>query len=476
MNMNDYLKEDMTGLAALVAAREVSAIEVLETAIAREEAVNPAINAISQHLHDHGRKAIEAGLPAGPLTGAPYLLKDVGAHLKGSPARFGGRMFPDEPSHHDSVITARLKAAGAVIFGKTTTPEMGLAASTETTLTGDTRNPWNVNHSAGGSSGGAAAAVAGGIVPAAHASDGGGSIRIPASHCGLFGLKPSRARITFAPDAGEGWGGLAVQHAVTRSVRDSALLLDVTAGPAPGDPYAAPPPSGPFRDALTRPPGKLRIALARESFTGVAVSGECTDAARQTAKRLEAMGHEVTEDAPDLHWEEYAHALLVLVATTVAHSVRKMFAAKGRAPRRRDMERVTWGMLQVARTLKADDYAHALATKHELGRKVAAFHEKYDLILSPTLGGPAPAIGLQHMNDTLPADYEATLFRMTAFTQMSNMSGAPAVSVPLGMSKSGLPIGVMLSAPVGGEEQLLSLAAALEAAHPWPHLPPDFAG
>ena len=476
MKVKDYLKHDMTGLAALVASRQVSAAEVLEAAIAREEAVNPAINAISQELHDKARKAIKAGLPTGPLTGAPYLLKDVGAHLKGSPVRYGGRMFPKKPSKHDSVMTARLKAAGAVIFGKTTTPEMGLAASTETTLTGNTRNPWNTDHSSGGSSGGAAAAVAGGIVPAAHASDGGGSIRIPASHCGLFGLKPSRARVSFAPDAGEGWGGLAAQHAVTRTVRDSALLLDVTAGPAPGDPYAAPPPSGPFRDALGRDPGALRIALATDSFTGVKVKKSCAEAARQTAKRLEAMGHEVTEDAPDLNWEEYAHALWVLVATTVAHSVRTLFEAKGRAPRRRDMERVTWGALQFARTLKADDYAHALATKHKLGRRVAAFHEKYDMILTPTLGAPAPKIGEQHMNDTPPDEYERALFRMTAFTQLSNMSGAPAMSAPMGMSKAGLPIGVMFSAPVGEEERLLSLASALEAAHPWPQLPPDFGG
>lgn len=476
MKVKDYLKEDMTGLAALVASRQVSATEVLEAAITREQAVNPAINAIAQQLHDHARKAVKAGLPDGPLTGAPYLLKDVGTHMKGSSVRYGGRMFPKKPSKHDSVLTARLKAAGAVIFGKTTTPEMGLAASTETTLTGATRNPWNTDHSSGGSSGGAAAAVAGGIVPAAHASDGGGSIRIPASHCGLFGLKPSRARISFAPDAGEGWGGLAAQHAVTRSVRDSALLLDVAAGPAPGDPYAAPPPSGPFRDALTRAPGTLRIALATNSFTGIGVKRGCADAARQTAKRLEDMGHEVVEDAPDLHWEEYAHALWVLVATTVAHSVRSLFETKGRAPRRRDMERVTWSALQFAKTLKADDYAHALATKHKLGRKVAAFHEDYDMILSPTLGAPPPKIGQQHMNDTPQDRYETALFSMTAFTQLSNMSGAPAMSVPLGTSKKGLPIGVMFSAPVGGEEGLLSLAAALEQAHPWPHLPAGFTG
>jgi amidase len=469
---SDYLSHDLTGLVDLIATRQVSAAEVLDAAITRERAVNPDLNAISQSLHEHGRSAIEAGLPEGPLSGAPYLLKDIGTQLKGTPVRYGARMCPDKPSDHDSVIVARLKAAGAVIFGKTTTPEMGLAASTETTLTGETRNPWNTRHSSGGSSGGAAAAVAGGIVPAAHASDGGGSIRIPASCCGLFGLKPSRARNSFAPDAGESWGGLAVQHAVTRSVRDSALLLDVTAGPAPGDPYFAPAQTGTFREALARPPERLRVALTTRSFNGAPVDPACAQAAISTARLLEEMGHEVVEAAPALDWEEYAQALWVLVATTVAVAVRSVFETAGRDPQRGDMERVTWGAIEFARTRTAEDYARAVQTTHRLGRTVAAFHEDHDMILSPTLGAPAPKIGAQHTNDSPRDVYEAALVRMTAFTQMSNMSGAPAMSVPLASTDDGLPIGVMFSAAMGGEAQLLSLAAALEEARPWPHLPP----
>jgi Asp-tRNA(Asn)/Glu-tRNA(Gln) amidotransferase A subunit family amidase len=470
INERDYLSHDMTGLVEWIRRREVSASEVLDAAIAREAAVNPGINAIAQHLHDHGREAIAAGLPEGPLSGAPYLLKDVSAQLKGTPTRSGARMTSDAPATEDSEIIMRLKAAGAVIFGKTTTPEMGLAASTETTLTGDTRNPWNLAHSSGGSSGGAAAAVAGGIVPAAHASDGGGSIRIPASCCGLFGLKPSRGRVSFAPFAGEGWGGLAAQHAVTRTVRDSALLLDVTSGAGLGDPYHAIPHSASFRGALEVPPGKLRLALVTRPYRGGKIDKVCADAVTETARLLESMGHEVEEVAPDLDWEEYAHAIWVLVATTVAVSVQNLFESKGSKPKRRDMERVTWGALEFAKTLRAEDYSRALASTHNLGRKIAEFHQTYDMILSPTLAAPALKIGRQHTNETPQDIYEKSLMKMTAFTQLSNMSGAPAMSVPLHRTKSGLPVGVMFSAAMGHEAQLFSLAAELERAQPWPQL------
>src|SRR5262245_36459901 len=246
MKFDEYARYDGLGLAELVRRREVSAAELLEVVIARMDATHPDINAVVCRLDEQARATISAGLPAGPFTGVPYLLKDLGAHYEGAVTSFGGTLFKDFVLDHDSEITIRLKRAGLVIVGKTNTPELGLASSTEPRLFGPTRNPWNLAHSAGGSSGGSAAAVAAGVVPMAHATDGGGSIRIPASACGLFGLKPTRARNPMGPDAGEGWGGASVGHAVTRSVRDSAALLDATCGPDLGDPYWAPPPARPF--------------------------------------------------------------------------------------------------------------------------------------------------------------------------------------------------------------------------------------
>src|SRR5215831_9077652 len=274
MKGEEYARCDGLELADLVRRREVSAAEVAEAAIGRIEARNPEINAVVCRLYDQARSSIAAGLPSGPFTGVPYLLKDLGAHYQGAVTSFGGALFKDFVPDHDSEITIRLKRAGLVIVGKSNTPELGLASSTEPRLHGPTRNPWNLAHSAGGSSGGSAAAVAAGLVPMAHATDGGGSIRIPASACGLFGLKPTRARNPMGPDAGEGWGGASVGHAVTRSVRDSAALLDATSGPDVGDPYWAPPPAGPFLAEVGRAPGRLRVALTTSAFNGQPVDPE----------------------------------------------------------------------------------------------------------------------------------------------------------------------------------------------------------
>src|ERR1700674_2401126 len=260
MRFDEYRKHDATALASLIAKREVSAKDVLETAIARAEHVNPAINAIVHKQYDQARQALVAGLPDGPLKGVPYLIKDLGFFETGEPATFGSSLFKDFVADHDSAYVRRCKKAGLVFMGRSSSPEFGLNPTTEPRLYGSCRNAWNLEYSAGGSSGGAAASVIAGILPVAHATDGGGSIRIPATHCGLFGLKPSRGRISMAPDAGEGWGGLSAGHVVSRSVRDSALMLDCTAGSEPGDPYAAPPQERSFLEAVTRPPRKLRIA------------------------------------------------------------------------------------------------------------------------------------------------------------------------------------------------------------------------
>ncbi len=466
MTPEEYLAQDAVGLAALVASGEVAPREPLEAAIALADARGPAINAIHLRLDSAAWEAVSRGLPEGPLRGVPYLLKDVGARMAGTPTRYGARFWSDGPAESDSEIVARLKAAGLVIFGKTTTPELGLAAATETTLTGDTRNPWDLSRSPGGSSGGAAAAVAAGIVPAAHASDGGGSIRIPASHCGLVGLKPTRGRVSFAPDAGEGWGGLASQHAVTRTVRDSAALLDAVAGPVPGDPYHAPRRDAPFAEALARPPERLRVALQLEPLSGTEVDPECRQAALDAARLLSDMGHAVEEARPPGDWEELGGALWVLVASNVAATVNAVFAARGRTPRREDVERVTWTALEAARDWKAEAYPAALAAIHRQGRRMAEFHARFDVLLSPAVAAPPPPIGHQHTDRSDPDLYDATLKRMTAFTQLANLTGQPSIAFPIRLTAEGLPVGAMLTGRFGDEAGLLALAGALENARP----------
>jgi amidase len=289
----DYDRYDGLGLAELVRRREVTAGEVLEATIERIEARNPAINAVVLRMYDEAKAAIAAALPPGPFSGVPYLLKDLGAAYAGTPTTGASRFFRDAVPDHDSEMVVRLKRAGLVICGKTNTSEFGLSTSTEPVLFGPTRNPWNLAVSAGGSSGGAAAAVAGGMLPMAHASDGGGSIRIPASCCGLFGLKPTRMRTPMGPDVAEGWNGASISHAVTRSVRDSAALLDATTGPDVGDPYSAPPTKGNFLAEVGAAPGRLKIALATTAWNGSVVDPQCADAAVAAAKLCESLGHHV---------------------------------------------------------------------------------------------------------------------------------------------------------------------------------------
>ena len=295
MNQADYLKQDAVGLAGLIAGREVSAAEVLEAAVTRMEAVNPKVNAVVLSLVDEARAQVKDGTPAGPLGGVPYLIKDL-VHMRGAVTTSGSRLHKDRVAEADNASARLYRQAGLVLFGKTNTPEFGLEPVTEPELFGPSRNPWDLERTPGGSSGGASAAVAAGIVPAANASDGGGSIRTPASCCGLFGLKPSRGRTSYAP-GNEGWGGFSVNHAVTRSVRDSAALLDAICAPQVGDPYCAPPPERPFSEEVRRGPGRLRIALFDGAIIGGDIDPECAEAVRDTGRLLQSLGHEVTEAA-----------------------------------------------------------------------------------------------------------------------------------------------------------------------------------
>jgi amidase len=349
----EYDSMDGLGMAELVHTRQVHPGELLEAALERAARWNPHVNALSTSFPDRARGEIVEGLPAGPFEGVPFLLKSLSAMLSGAPATLGSRLFADYVADHDSTLVERYKQAGLVIFGMTTTPEMGLSVSTETSYSGTTRNPWNLAHSPGGSSGGSAAAVAAGIVPLAHGSDGGGSIRIPASACGLFGLKPTRGRTPSGPMAGEGWGSLATSHVISRSVRDSAAALDATHGAAPGDPYCAPPVAGSYLSAVGEFPKHLKVALQLTPMSGVAVAPECHSAVLETAKLLEDLGHDVEESQPEGSFEELQRASWVLVASNVRLTLSRRAQALGRGLVAADVDRITWAAVEEAGSMSA---------------------------------------------------------------------------------------------------------------------------
>ena len=470
-SFREYEAYDALGLAALVKRREVSAGELLDDALARVAARNPAINAVCEMHEDVARRAIAAGLPAGPFEGVPFLLKDITAAARDFPMSQGSRFFAGQASDVDSEVVARHRRSGLVIFGRTTTPEMAISPSTEARLYGGpTRNPWSLAHSTGGSSGGAAAAVAAGIVPMAHATDGAGSIRIPAACCGLFGLKLTRGRTPAGPLAGEGWGGLTGDHVITRSVRDSAAALDATHGADLGAPYFAPPAPASFLDEAMRPPGRLRIAVMSTTLDGTAIHPEVAAAVEDAAGLCESLAHAVTEARPALGTEEMLVPLLKVVACGTAMGIERRIQALGREPGPDDLEPVTRGALEVGRRTSGAEYLLALATLHALGRRVAKFFLDYDVLLLPVLAEPPAKLGRFVMANPDFMDYRLGpngIAPYSPFTPLANMSGQPAATVPLAWSKDGLPIGIQFVARFGDEATLLRLAAQLEAARPW---------
>jgi amidase len=468
-DFSDYRGYDGMGLAALVRARTVSPAELLEAAVEAAESANPQINFLSQKLYDFAQVALRQAIPDGPFAGVPFLLKDASVGLAGTTTTQGSRLFADARYEADTTLVERHKRAGFIIFGKTTTPEMALAPSTESSFNGVTRNPWDLSRTSGGSSGGAAAAVAAGVVPLAHASDGGGSIRIPASCCGLFGLKPTRARTPAGPLAGEGWGSLSVHHVVSRSVRDSAAMLDATAGAAPGDPYCAPKPERSFLSEIGAPTGRLRIAFQRTPLSQAAVEEPCARAAEEAARLLETLGHAVEEATPPGNWEELSYALWVLVASNVSRSVKRRAQELGRPLGRDDVDVVTWSAVEFAETLKVEAYPEALSSIHRQGRRMADFHRSFDLVMSPTLAKVPLPLGVLHTNNPDLQSYRQALAAFTPFTQLFNMTGQPSMTVPLHWTEQNLPVGVMFSAAFGDEATLFRLASQIEAARPWFH-------
>ncbi len=465
--MQDYESYDALGLAELVRKGETSAEALLDEALARTESRNPALNAVNMVWADHARAAIRAGLPDGPFRGVPYLLKDLHAQVAGMPLTFGSRLFSRFVSDTDSEITLRYRRAGLVIFGRTASPEFGLTATTESVLWGATRNPWNTSRTSGGSSGGASAAVAAGILPAAHASDGGGSIRIPAACCGLFGMKPTRARVPSGPHTGEGWGGMSTAHAVTRSVRDSAALLDAVHGPDEGAPYHAPEPERTYLEEVTRAPGRLRIGLQTDAFNGAPTHPECRDAAIAAAKLCESLGHHVEPVKLAVDAQALGRATQVLIAANVQATTEDAAAALGRELGSDLVETITFFMVQGARSATAADYARAMRTIHAAGRTAESFLRRYDVLLSPTMAAPSVEIGALSLANAPSADYIARISAATGYTQLFNATGQPAMSVPLAWASDGMPLGVQFAARFGDEATLFRLAGQLEQAQPW---------
>jgi amidase len=480
------VEHDATALAQRVRDREVTPAELLECAIALVETLNPRINAVVRRMFDVARAAVAAGLPVGPFSGVPFLLKDLGAHVAGVPTAGGSRLLEQVIRTHDSEIVRRYRAAGVVILGKTNTPELGILGVTENDRFGPTRSPWDLDRTPGGSSGGSGAAVAARIVPVAHGGDGGGSIRIPSSACGLVGLKPSRGRSPIGPDGDIGWSGFVEQHVLTRSVRDSAAFLDVIAGDEPGRPVHARPPERPFAQEVGRDPGRLRVAFTTGALLAEDTHPECVAAVESAARTLEDLGHEVVEESPPLDRPRLVRAYLMTVAANVCAEVRGVARTLGRRVRDDELEPTTWLLHDIGRRASAGElrelHGEMVAARWELHR----FHERYDVWVTPTMAQPPARIGefspkpaeravmwllrrvpirllleraLQEMADGMLAAMPNT--------EPLNMTGQPAMSLPLHMSDDGLPIGVQLVARLGDEATLFRLAAQLEAARPW---------
>jgi len=470
----DYEQYDALGLADLVRRGKVAPADLLDAAIERVEARNPRVNAVTMKLYDHGRRAIADGLPDGPFRGVPFLVKDLGAALAGVPVTRGSRFFADSPpAAEDSEHVRRLKAAGLVIFGRTNTCELGLSLTCEPVLHGPTRNPWDPARISGGSSGGAAAAVGARMLPMAHASDGFGSIRAPAACCGLVGLKPTRARNTMAPFMGEGLGGCSVEHAVTLTVRDTAALLDATCGAGPGDPYLAPVPPRSYVDEVAANPRGLHIAWTAKSPNGAPVAPESLAALAETVAVCGQLGHRVEEADPQVEGAAVVPTFLTLASANTVVNLGSHPA--GRIPGPGDVERVTWSTGELGRQVTAADYVRATQTAHRLGRQMAAFHERFDVLLTPGLGTLPPALGWIDMMMEDVHEYWRRVFAMSPFTVWFNLTGQPAMMLPLAQAAGGLPVAVQLVARFGDEATLFALGAQLERARPWIQRRPDVA-
>ncbi|WP_144630898.1 amidase [Bordetella genomosp. 13] len=464
---DDYDEYDGLGLAGLVRQGKVSPDDLLDTAMARVADRNPTINAFASLFESRARADIRAGLPDGPFRGVPFALKDLFMYYRGEVTANGSRFWSGAVAAHDSELFARYRRAGFAIFGKTTTSELGFGPATETQAHGITRNPWNPGHTSGGSSGGAGAVVGAGMLPMAHASDSGGSTRIPASCCGMFGLKPSRGRMPMGPDRGESSGGFGSAHAVTRTVRDSAALLDATAGPDLGAPYGIAPPRRPWLHEVGEEPGRLRIAVWGTPPAGVALHSDCRRALDDAAALCRDLGHVVDAVAPVVDTAALDRAGIVVMAASTRLLIDTRAAALGRRPTADDLEPAARTMYDLASRYSAHDYAAAIAACHRAGRQLAAFQADWDLILMPTLAQPPVPVGTIGTSDVDPDGARPLSQAFNPFCTLANRTGVPACSVPLHWNADGLPIGVQFMARFGDEAMLFRIASQLERARPW---------
>ncbi|HTO42155.1 MAG TPA: amidase family protein [Rhizomicrobium sp.] len=465
--MADISTLDGLALGALIAKKKLSALEAVDAAIARAERLNPTLNAIVFADFERARTAAKGKIPKGLFSGVPTLLKDMRAGAVGMPTRSGSRFVPATLADHDSTLVARYRAAGLIPLGKTNVPEFGILPTTESRLYGPAHNPWNTEHSTGGSSGGSACAVAAGIVPIAHATDGGGSIRIPAACCGLVGLKVSRGRITQGPDFADATSGLSVDNMVSRSVRDTAAALDASCGVDYGDPYTAPPPEGSYLDGIKRKSKRLRIAVSYKTLDGKTLHPDVVAAVKKTAKLCESLGHVVEEKSPPLDPRQTTPAFMTLWAANVAYGVGLLSKLSGIAPSTDVVEGLTLGLYHAGLAIPATTLMAAKQVLDRAARTMAQFHETYDVWLNPTLGAPPIRLGIIQVDEQDPGKAFAPILDYVPFTALQNATGQPAIQLPLNFNKAGLPIGVQFVARYGGEMTLLKLAAELEKASPW---------
>jgi amidase len=470
--MDDVTRLDATAQADLVRRREITPVELVDAAIQRIERLDPRLNAVVTRLFDEAR-ALAADPPPGPFRGVPFLMKDLQATCAGVRHTAGSRLLDDFVSPLDTELVTRLRAAGLIMIGTTNTPEFGILPTTESHLHGPARNPWDPARSTGGSSGGSAAAVAARMVAMAHANDGGGSIRIPASCCGVFGLKPTRARNPLGPFVGDLMSGLVVEHAVTRSVRDSAALLDATAGVDAGAPYWPPPVARPFIEEAEVPPGRLRIAVVTESPTGVAIHPDCIAAVRDAAALCASLGHDVDDATLPVSGEMLIDCFVTVWTIGVAWTVDAMARLTGRAVTAENVEPLTAALADAGRQRSGAEYLSAVQSLQMIGRALALFMHDWDVVLTPVVTEPPPALGSFEPTPGNPVAGFMRAAEYVPFTPIVNATGQPAMSVPLFWNAAGLPIGAHFVGRFGDEATLFRLAAQLEVARPWAgRLPP----
>ena len=495
--MDDYSSHDALSLAELVRTKQVTPRELVSACIARIEELNPRLNAVVHRMYDRALKQSDAPLSDAPFHGVPFLLKDLLSWYAGEPTTSGSRLYEGWIPPHDTEIVRRYRRAGVIVAGKTNTPEFGLTPYTEPELFGPALNPWDTSRTTGGSSGGSAAAVASGMVPWAGGGDGGGSIRIPASCCGLFGLKPTRGRTPVGPIVGELWQGAAIEHCITRSVRDSAAMLDAISGPDVGAPYWAPEPERPFLEEASRPPGRLRIAFTSSPFLGHSVHPDCTAALADAVELLQSLGHEVTEAEPPVDREEFNRAFLTVVCGEVRSDILEAEAKIGRTPRSSDVEYTTWALNLLGASLSAGTFVKAERYLRSTSRRIGEFFEGFDILVTPTLATPPFRTGelqpkpheraLLKVLGTLRAGtilrvmgaLEQTadnIFDAIPYTPLFNVTGQPAMSVPLYWNADNLPIGVHFVGRYADEATLFRLAGQLELARPWRDRRPPVSG